>query len=299
MATNITQIRNLLVPGVKAVFGDYMAYPDQWREIYSIHDSDKAQEIEIEMRTLGLAQLRAEGAPTAMDTGYGQRNVITYYHRYVSLGFAITRQAIKDDLYKSKTPSMITMLKKSMSDTKNILGSSVLNLGFTSYLTADGVPLFSANHTIDGGTYSNTGAAATLSVAALETATISIMRFRDQAGKLCSTKAEKLIVPPELSYLASRVLNSQFYPGTANNDVNAINYMDAIPKGYRVNQYLTSPTAWFLLTNAPEGFKHYIREAIEVDMDTDFLTDSLLCKAVERYSFGVSNPRAGFGNQGL
>src|SRR5579864_7652937 len=129
MATNITQIRNLLVPGVKAVFGDYMTYPDQWREIYSIHDSDKAQEIEIEMRTLGLAQLRAEGAPTAMDTGYGQRNVITYYHRYVSLGFAITRQAIKDDLYKSKTPSMITMLKKSMSDTKNILGGSVLNLG--------------------------------------------------------------------------------------------------------------------------------------------------------------------------
>lgn len=300
MATNITQIRNLLVPGVRAVFGDYMTYPDQWREIYSVHPSDKAQEIEVEMRMFGLAQIRAEGAPSAVDTGFGQRNVITYYHRYVSLAFAITRQAIKDNLYKTKFPMMINALKKSMADTKNILGAAVLNGGFTTYLTGDGVTLFSTAHPIDGGTVSNRAAVAgDLNEASLESSLIGVQRFRSQSGILCQTKADKLVVSPDQQFTAARLTYSAYRPGVANNDINATNYLSSVPKGYTVNQYLTSANAWFLMTNAPEGFKHYVREPIETDIDTDFITDNLICKAIERYSFGVSNFRAAWGNAGV
>lgn len=300
MAINTTAIANLLRPGLAAVFGDYPAYPSQWSEIFETYDSDKAVEIEIEMKMLGLAQIRGEGAPTAVDNGMGQRTVTSYVHKYVALSFSITRQAIKDNLYKTKFPLMVRALKKSMAQTKEILGASVLNNGFSaSYPIGDGQPLFSALHPIDGGTVSNTSANADLNEASLESAIISIQQFKDQAGLIIQTKPEKLIVPPQVQFVAERLLQSVYRTGTANNDISATYNLSAVPQGYRVNQYLTSPTAWFLMTDAPDGFKHYIREAIETDVYADFSTDNLLAKALERYSFGVSNFRASYGNPGV
>jgi hypothetical protein len=299
MAINTTAIANLLRPGLAAVFGDYPSYPSQWSEIFETYDSDKAVEIEIEMRMLGLAQIRGEGAPTAVDNGMGQRTVTSYVHKYVALSFSITRQAIKDNLYKTKFPLMVRALKKSMAQTKEILGASVLNNGFSAaFPIGDGQPLFSTVHPIDGGVVSNRGVNADLNEASLEAAIIAVQQFRDQAGLVVQTKPEKLIVPPQVQYSAERLLNSSFRTNTANNDISAIYNLSSVPQGYRVNQYLTSPSAWFMLTDSPDGFKHYVREAIETDVYADFNTDNLLAKALERYSFGVSNFRAGFANSG-
>lgn len=299
MPINTTAIANLLRPGLSAVFGDYPSYPSQWSEIFDTYESDKAVEIEVEMKMLGLAQIRAEGAPTAVDT-MGQRIITQYVHKYVALSFNITRQAIMDNLYKTKFPLMVKALKKSMAQTKEILGASILNNGFNAaYPLGDGQPLFSLNHPIDGGVVPNTPSVqADLNEASLESAIVTIQQFKDQAGLICMTKQEKMIVPPQGQFVVDRLLGSQFRTNTANNDISAIYNMSAVPRGYRVNQFLTNANAWFLLTDAPDGFKHYIREPIETDVYTDFSTDNLMAKAVERYSFGVSNFRAGYGSSG-
>lgn len=296
MAINTTAIANLLRPGLAAVFGDYPAYPSQWSEIFETYESDKAVEIEVEMKLLGLAQIRAEGAPTAVDT-MGQRIVTSYVHKYVALSFNITRQAIKDNLYKTKFPLMVRALKKSMAQTKEILGASVLNNGFsTSYPIGDGKPLFSTTHPIDGGVVANaSGTAYDLNESSLESAIVTIQQFKDQAGLIVQTKPEKMILPPQLQFVGDRLLGSTFRTNTANNDISAIHNLSSVPQGYRVNQFLTSSVAWFLLTDAPDSFKHYVCEAIETDVYADFSTDNLLAKAVERYSFGVSNFRGGYG----
>lgn len=299
MAINTTSIANLLRPGLSAVFGDYPLYPSQWSDIYETYESDKAQEIEVEMKMLGLAQIRPEGSPTAVDT-MSQRIITSYVHRYVALSFSITRQAIKDNLYKTKFPLMVRALKKSMAQTKEILGASVLNNGFSnSYPIGDGQSLYSTAHPIDGSTVANTPSVqADLNEASLESAIIAIQQFKDQAGLIVQTKPEKIIVPPQGQFVAERLLASAFRTNTANNDVSAIYNVSAVPQGYRVNQYLTLPNSWYVITDAPDGFKHFVREAIETDVYTDFSTDNLLAKAVERYSFGVSNFRATYGSNG-
>lgn len=297
MAINTTAIANLLRPGVAAIFGSYMMYPSMWSDVFETYESDKAQEVEVEMKMLGLAQIRPEGSPTAQGT-MAQEIVTTYIHQYVALSFSITRQAIKDNLYRTKFPMMVKSLKNSMAQTKEILGASILNNGFsTAQLGGDGVPLFSALHPIAGGpgTYANRlTTAADLSEASLESAIIGIQQFRDQAGLIVKTVPKKMIVPPQNQFVAERLLGSSFRTNTANNDISATYSLSSIPDGYRVNQFLTSPTFWMILTDAQDGFKHYIREAVETDVYTDFSTDNLLCKAVERYSFFWSNPRAGF-----
>lgn len=299
MAINTTAIANLLRPGLAAVFGDYPLYPSQWSDIFETYESDKAVEIEVEMKLLGLAQIRPEGSPTAVDT-MGQRIITNYVHRYVALSFNITRQAIMDNLYKTKFPLMVRALKKSMAQTKEILGASVLNNAFlAAFPIGDGQALCSTSHPIDGGTVANTPAVnADLNEASLESAIITIQQFKDQAGLIVQTKPQKLVVPPQGQFVAERLLASAFRTNTANNDISAIYNVSAIPQGYRVNQYLTLPNAWYVLTDAPDGFKHYVREAIETDVYTDFSTDNLMAKAVERYSFGVSNFRAVYGSDG-
>jgi phage major head subunit gpT-like protein len=274
-------------------------YPSQWSEIFNVYESDKAVEIEVEMRMLGLAQLRAEGAPTAMDT-MGQRIVTNYQHQYIALGFQITRQAIMDNLYKTRFPMMAVALRDSLAQTKEILGASVINNGFSAtFPIGDGQPLYSVAHPIDSGVVPNTPAvAADLNEAALESGIITIQQFKNQAGLIVQTKPKKLVVPPQNQFVAERLLASAFRTNTANNDISAIYNVTAIPEGYRVNQFLTAPTGWYLVTDAPDGFKHYIREKIETDVYTDFSTDNLLAKAVERYSFGVSNFRATYGSVG-
>lgn len=295
MAINTTAIANLLRPGLSAVFGDYNLYPSQWSEIFETYDSDKAVEIEVEMKMLGLAQIRTEGGPTATDT-MGQRIVTNYVHKYVALSFSLTRQAIMDNLYKTKFPLMVRALKKSMAQTKEVLAASVLNNGFSSsFPIGDGQALYSPNHPIDGSTVANTpSVSADLNEASLEAGIISIQQFRDQANLIVQTKPVKLIVPPQGQFVAERLLGSAFRTNTGNNDASAIYNVLAIPQGYRVNQYLTLPNSWYVINDADNGFKHFVREPIETDVYTDFSTDNLLAKAVERYSFGVSNFRCSY-----
>lgn len=299
MPINTGAIANLLRPGLKSVFGDYAQYPSQWSDIFEVHTSDKATEYEVEMKMMGLAQIRPEGSPTAVDT-MGQRIVTQYTHRYVGLSFNITRQALMDNLYKTRFPLMVRALKKSMAQTKEILGASVLNNGFNAnFPIGDGQPVFSVNHPIDGAVVANTPAVqADLNEASLESATVTIQQFKDQAGLICMTKPHKLVVPPQLQFVAERILGSSFRTNTNNNDISALYSMTTIPQGFRINQFLTNPSAWFLLTDADDGFKHYVREKIEVDVYADFSTDNLMAKALERYSFGISNFRAAYGSSG-
>jgi phage major head subunit gpT-like protein len=299
MAINTGQIQNLLRPGLAAVFGDYPMYPSQWSEIFDVYESDKQVEIEVEMKMLGLAQIRQEGSQTAMDS-MGQRIITNYVHKYVGLGFAITRQAIMDNLYKTRFPMMAKALRDSLAQTKEILGASVMNNAFnTSYPIGDGQPLCSTAHPIDGGTFANKPTvAADLNEASLESAIIAIQQFKNQAGLIVQTKPKKLLVAPQNQFTAERLLASAFRTNTANNDVSAIYNVTAIPDAYRVNQFFVSTNglSWFVKTDAPDGFKHYQREKVETDVYTDFSTDNLMCKAIERYSFGVSNPRSVYGS---
>ena len=301
MAINTSSIEKLLRPGLDLVFGDYPVWKSQWSEIFSVHNSDMAVEIDVEMKMLGMAEFRAEGAPTAMDN-MGQRIITSYNSKYLSLGFQITRQAIKDNLYEKQFPLAAKALRRSLETTKNVLGASVLNNGFDiNFPIGDGQPVFSTAHPIDGGTYANTFTTqADLNEASLESAIIGIQQFRDQAGLPVMTQAQKLIVPAQGQFVASRLLNSSFRTNTGNNDVSAIFTDSAIPESYRVNQFLTNPSAWFVLTdmNKDSGFKHFVREPIGTDMYTDMDTDTIKVKAVERYSFGCSNARAAWGSSG-
>ena len=299
MPVNTSEIANLLRPGLAAITGDYPSYPSQWSEIFETYESDKAFEQEVEMRFLGLAAFRAEGAPTQTDI-MGQRSVTTYLHRYVALEFVITRQAMLDNLYKTKFPMMAKSLKRSFQQTKELSGASILNNGFnTSFPIGDGQPLFSVNHPIDAGVVPNTPAVpADLNEASLEAGINAVQQFRDVASLICMNKPTKLIVPTQGQWTAERLLGSSFRTNTANNDISAVYNTSAVPQGYRCNQFLTQNNSWFLLTDAPDSFKHYIREPFETDTYVDFSTDNIMCKGVERYSFGVTNWRGAYGSNG-
>lgn len=296
---NITQIATLTRPGVAAICGDYPMWPSEYSEIFENYNSDKAVETEVEMRFLGLGQYRPEGAPTAVDD-MGQRSVTQYNHRYFALSFNITRMALVNNLYKSKFPMYLRALKKSMHQTKEVSGASVINNATnTAFPMGDGQPLLSINHPVDGGVFANTPAVGTdLSEAALESATIAIATWPDVAGLTIATKPVKLLVPPQGNFTAERLLKSQFRVGVDTNDINAMYNIGTFPKGYVVNHYLTNPNAWYVLTDADNGFKHYMREAFETDVYCDFSTDSLMVKAVECYSFGATNPRCVYGSTG-
>lgn len=299
MPINTSSIQALLRPGLADVFGDYPQWPSQWTEIFERHTSDMAVEIDVEVKLLGLAQIKAEGASISYDS-MGQRYVTNYYHRNVGIGFIITKNAMRDNLYKAQFPLQAKALKNSMMQTKETLGAAVLNNGFdTNFPIGDGQPVFSISHPIDGGVVANTfSVQADLNETSLEDAINGVQRFRDQAGLKCNIKQKKLIVPTELQWTASRLLNSQFRTDTANNDISAIYNSDAVPQGYRVNLYLTDTNSWFLMTDADAGFKYYQRDSLETDVYQDFDTSNLKAKAEERYSFGASNFRGGWGSQG-
>lgn len=303
MPINTADIQNLLRPGLKTVFGNYPMYPAQFREIFTEFQSDKAVEIDVEMKFLGLAQFRAEGASTAMDT-MGQRVITNYIHRYVALGFTITRQCMMDNLYKTQFPQYANALRDSLLQFKELNGAAVLNNGFdVNFPGGDGQPLFSLNHPIDTGVYANTPTvAADLNEASLEQGIIAVQQFRNQAGLIVMTKPRKLIVGPQNQFVAERLLNSAFRTNTANNDISAVFNMSSVPENYKVNQYITQynnvSNVWFLITDASDGFKYMVREKAETDVYTDFTTDNLQAKAVERYSFNYSNARCAYGSHG-
>jgi len=300
---NTGQIAQLLRPGLKAVFGQYPTYPEQWTEIFKTYQSDKYQEIEVEMKYLGAADIKPEGQPIATDS-MGQRIVTNYIHKRVGLSFTITKEAVEDNLYQNQFPEQAKSLRNSLRITKNILGANILNNAFNAaYPIGDGQPVCSTAHPIDGGTFSNAFGAGTANVdfseAGVEQAIILIQKFPMQSGILSQTMAKKMILPRELQFSASRLLNSAFRVDVANNDINALYHNDYIPEGYRINQFLTSPTAWFILTDAEDGLKHFQRTPVETDTYVDYPTDNVMAKATERYSFGVSNPRGIFGSPGV
>jgi len=300
MAVNLSVIKDLLLPGLRGVEGKYEMIPSQYDKIFTKHDSKMALERTAEMRYLGLAQLKTEGAQTAFDNNAGERFVYNQEHTEIALGYAITRKAIDDNLYKTQFHPSNLGLIESFQQTKEIYGANVLNTATTynASVGGDGVALCANNHPIDGGTVANIPSTAVdLNEATLLNGMISIRtNFKDQAGLKVFARARKLIVPPQLEPVAIRLTKTELRPGTADNDVNAIAMTaGGLPESYMVNDFLTSQYAWFLLTNI-DGLSYMERIKFETDMQVDFVTDNLLVKGYERYSFGYYNWRSIFGS---
>ena len=300
MAVNLSSIRDLLLPGLRGVEGKYEMIPSQYDKIFAKHNSKMALERTAEMRYLGFAQLKAEGGQTAFDNNAGERFMYNQEHTEIGLGYAITRKAIDDNLYKSHFhPSNLGLLE-SFLQTKEIFGASILNTATTynNAIGGDGVALCSASHPIDGGTVANRPSVdVDLNESTLLNGMIGIRtNFKDQAGLKVFARARKLIVPPQLEPVAIRLTKTELRPGTADNDVNAIHSAaGGLSEGYMVNDFLTSSFAWFLLTNI-DGLSYMERVKFETDMQVDFTTDNLLVKGYERYSFGYYNWRAIYGS---
>ena len=298
MAVNLSAIKDLLLPGLRGIEGKYEQIPAQYDKIFTKHDSKMALERTAEMRFLGYAQLKTEGGQTAFDNNAGERYVYNQEHTEIGLGYAITRKAVDDNLYKTQFKPSNLGLMESFSQTKEIYGANVLNTSTTynASVGGDGVALVSASHPIDGGVIANTPATQIdLNESSLLAGMIAIRtNFRDQANLKVFARARKLIVPPQLEPIAIRLLKTELRPGTSDNDVNAImSTAGGLPEGYMVNDYLTSATAWFLLTNI-DGLSYMERVKFETDMQVDFTTDNLLVKGYERYSFGYYNWRSIF-----
>ena len=300
MAVNLSAIKDLLLPGLRGVEGKYEMIPSQYDKIFTKHDSKMALERTAEMRFLGLAQLKTEGGQTAFDNSAGERYVYNQEHTEIALGYAITRKAIDDNLYKTQfMPSNLGLIE-SFQQTKEIYGANVLNTATTynASIGGDGKALCATDHPIDGGTVANKPTVdVDLNESTLLNAMIAIRtNFKDQAGLKVFARGRRLVVPPALEPTAIRLTKTELRPGTADNDVNAI-MMTAggLPEGYMVNDFLTSAYAWFLLTNI-DGLSYMERVKFETDMQVDFVTDNLLVKGYERYSFGYYNFRSIYGS---
>lgn len=300
MAVNLSQLKDLLLPGLRGVEGKYEMIPSQYDKIFTKHDSKMALERTAEMRYLGLAQLKTEGGQTSFDSGAGERFVYNQEHTEIGLGYAITRKAIDDNLYKTQFQPSNLGLVESFHQTKEIYGASLLNTSqtYNAIFGGDGVALCSAVHPIDGGSVANTPLTQVdLNEATLLNGMVGIRTaFKDQAGLKIFARGRKLVIPPALEPVAIRLTKTELRPGTADNDVNAIlTTAGGLPEGYMTNDFLTSNFAWFLLTNI-DGLSYMERVKFETDMQVDFVTDNLLVKGYERYSFGYYNWRAIYGS---
>ena len=300
MAVNLSAIKDLLLPGLRGVVGKYEMIPSQYDKIFTKHESKMALERTAEMRFMGLAQLKTEGGQTSFDNAAGERYIYNQEHTEIALGYAVTRKAIDDNLYKTQfMPSNLGLIE-SFHQTKEIYGANILNTAqsYNSAVGGDGVALCSSSHPIDGATIANQPSTQVdLNEATLLNAMIAIRtNFKDQAGLKIFARGRKLVVPAQLEPVAIRLTKTELRPGTADNDVNAI-MMTAggLPEGYMVNDFLTSAYAWFLLTNI-DGLSYMERVKFESDMQVDFVTDNLLVKGYERYSFGYYNWRSIYGS---
>ncbi len=298
MATITTgQIRDLLLPGLSKIFGEYAQFPRQWSEIFDKSTSEMAVERDVEMKMTGLAQLRQEGAATHMDS-MGERYQSVYRHIQVALGFVITRNAIRDNLYKRQFNPSAKALRNSIAQTEEVYGASVFNNATdAAFPGGDGVPLLSTAHPIDTGTVANTPTvAAQLNETSLSDGLVAIRRFRDAAGLRAMIAPGKLIIAPENQWVAERLLASQLRPGTGDNDINALKSRGALPGGFVINDFLSNPNAWFIKTKLEDSLRYFERDALESDMFVDFSTDNLMVKATKRFSFGWSNWRGVYGS---
>ena len=301
MAISRAQLLKELLPGLNALFGlEYKRYGEEHKEIYETETSERSFEEETKLSGFSAAPVKNEGSAIAYDNAQ-EAWTARYNHETIAMGFSITEEAIEDNLYDSLSSRYTKALARAMAYTKQVKAAAVLNNGFNSAVTyGDGVSLFSASHPlISGGTNSNRPAVGVdLNETALENAVIQIAGWTDERGLLIAAKPRKLIVPPALQFVATRLLETELRVATADNDINAIKNNGSIPEGYTVNHWLTDTNAWFLTTDVPNGLKHFVRTPLQNSMDGDFDTGNVRYKARERYSFGVSDPLGAYGSPG-
>jgi len=300
MAISRTQLLKELLPGLNALFGlEYKRYEEEHVGIYDAETSDRSFEEETKLSGFGQAPVKTEGAAIEYDTAQ-EAWTARYDHETIAMGFSITEEAIEDNLYDSLSARYTKALARAMAYTKQVKAAALLNNGFTTYLTGDGVELFATDHPlVNGGTNSNEPATPTdLNETSLEAAVIQIAGWTDERGLLIAARPRKLCIPTNLMYTATRILETELRVGTADNDINALRTNGSIPEGYAVNHYLTDTNAWFLKTDCPNGMKMFTRAALKTGMDPDFDTGNARYKARERYSFGTSDPLGVFGSPG-
>ena len=300
MAISRAQALKELLPGLNALFGlEYNKYENEHAEIYETETSERSFEEEVKLSGFGAAPVKAEGSAITYDNAQ-ESFTARYNHETVAMGFSITEEAMEDNLYDSLSARYTKALARAIAYTKQVKAASLLNSGFTTFTSGDGVTLFNTAHpTVSGFTNSNRPAVdIDLNETALEQAVIDIAAFKDERGLLIAARPRKLIVPPGLMFVATRLLQTELRVGTADNDLNALKTNGSIPEGYRVNHYLTDSDAWYITTDVPNGMKHFVRTAMATSMDGDFDTGNVRYKARERYSFGVSDPLGMYGCPG-
>ncbi len=301
MAISRAQLAKELEPGLNALFGmEYARYENEHAEIFETESSDRAFEEEVLIVGFGNARDKSEGQSVGYDSA-SEGFTARYTHETVALAFALTEEAVEDNLYDRLGARYTKALARSMAHTKQVKAANVLNNAFNSSFTGgDGVELVSNAHPLaGGGTFSNRPSAyADLNETSLENALISISTFVDDRNMILALQGTKLVVPPQLQFVADRLLDTPGRVETADNDINAIRNMGLLPQGYAVNHFLTDTDAFYVLTDCPDGFKHFERSPISTSMEGDFDTGNVRYKARERYSFGFSNPRCVFASQG-
>ena len=301
MAISRAQLLKELLPGLNALFGlEYKRYGEEHKEIYETETSERSFEEETKLSGFSAAPVKNEGQAIAYDNAQ-EAWTARYNHETIAMGFSITEEAVEDNLYDSLSSRYTKALARAMAYTKQVKAAYVLNQGFNGAVTyGDGVSLFSNAHPlVSGGTNSNVPAtAADLNETSLEAAVIQIAAWTDERGLLIAAKPKKLVIPPALQFVATRLLETELRVGTNDNDINALKNNGSIPGGYTINHWLTDNNAWFLTTDVPNGLKHFVRTPLSNSMDGDFDTGNVRYKARERYSFGVSDPLGIYGSPG-
>jgi len=301
MAISRAQLLKELLPGLNALFGlEYARYGEEHKEIYETETSERSFEEETKLSGFSAAPVKNEGSAIRYDNAQ-EAWTARYNHETIALGFSLTEEAIEDNLYDSLSARYTKALARAMSYTKQVKSANVLNNGFSaSYTGGDGVALFSASHPLTSGGYNSNipTTAADLNETSLENAVIQIAAWTDERGLLIAAKPKKLIVPPALQFVATRLLETELRVGTNDNDINALKNNGSIPEGYTINHFLTDTNAWFLTTDVPNGMKHFVRSPLANSMDGDFDTGNVRYKSRERYSFGWSDPLGMYGSAG-
>jgi hypothetical protein len=301
MAISRAQLLKELLPGLNALFGlEYTTYQQEHKEIYETEKSERSFEEETKLSGFSAAPVKGEGSAIAYDNAQ-EAFTARYNHETIALGFSITEEAVEDNLYDSLSARYTKALARAMAYTKQVKGAAVLNNAFSSaYVGGDGVSLISTAHPlVSGGTNSNRPTtAADLNETSLENAVIQIAAWTDERGLLIAAQPKKLVIPPALQFTATRLLETNLRVGTTDNDINALKNNGSIPQGYCINHFLTDTNAWFLMTDVPNGLKHFERAALANSMDGDFDTGNVRYKSRERYSFGWSDPLGIFGSPG-
>ena len=301
MAISRSQLLKELLPGLNALFGlEYSRYGQEHTEIYETESSERSFEEETKLSGFSAAPVKNEGSAIAYDNAQ-EAWTARYNHETIALGFSLTEEAIEDNLYDSLSARYTKGLARAMAYTKQVKAAAVLNNGFTAgYVGGDGTTLFSATHTlVNGGVNSNIPSTpADLNETSLEAAVIQIAAWTDERGLLIAAKPKKLVVPPALQFVATRLLETELRVGTTDNDINALKNNGSIPEGYTINHFLTDTNAWFLTTDVPNGMKHFVRTPLQNSMDGDFDTGNVRYKSRERYSFGWSDPLGMYGSAG-